>query len=194
MDLFFHFAIIKKNYVFYDLNGEPDQFFTKSQLVELDKQDSVLALSMIGVINQQSDEINFYIFSIKDFNIFTIKDFTIVCDGKETKIKRNIAYNANTKNPNFDKTVSYEFENKKIQGFEKKFYGGFENFKRCKVNFYKIFKSKNVDFGEKFNVKILVHYFLDEREYSQELYYTVECREAPQYPPNWFMALFPYAY
>lgn len=90
------------------------------------------------------------------------------------------------------KSVQYDFNEKVINGYELWFFGNYE--KNYKVNFYKIFKKGNYDFNDEFNVQFLVDYSLDERKYSKKLNFVVECVEAPQYPPNWYMMLFPYAY
>lgn len=90
------------------------------------------------------------------------------------------------------KSVQYDFNEKVINGYELWFFGNYE--KNYKVNFYKIFKKGNYDFNDEFNVQFLVDYSLDERKYSKKLDYVVECVEVPQYPPNWYMMLFPYAY
>ena len=66
--------------------------------------------------------------------------------------------------------------------------------KNYKINIQQIFNKGNAKIGDRFEVKIRVDYSLDSKMYSKILDYEVECIEAPQYPPNWFMFLFPGAW
>ena len=73
------------------------------------------------------------------------------------------------------------------------FYGNLEN--KYKINLHQLFRNKKTNFGDRFDIQIHVHYFLDDREYTTTLDYVIECRKNEmQYPPNWFMFLFPGAY
>ena len=156
---------------------------------ELNKSKPFISIHQINVINQDTDEINFTILSENELKTFRLLDFNFLYDDNEVKIKRNILYKLKSDNPNFFKIMDRE---NLIYQYE--IFGGFEDYKKCKVNLKKIFSKKKWNIGDKVPVKITVHYLLDDTEYYQELNYICNCIEGDSYPPNWFMFLFPGAY
>lgn len=176
-----------KIYIIYGYRDEDGIRFTSSRLSELSEtNDSIFALSTIQPVNRNYDFLQFHIFSLKDFDTFSIKELSISLDSENIKLKEKVELNCSPEN------ISYNFD-KKIDGYEFHFYGNLEN--KYKINLHQLFRNKKTNFGDRFDIQIHVHYFLDDREYTTTLDYVIECRKNElQYPPNWFMFLFPGAY
>ena len=191
VDYFWKLSDTEKNFY---LNGINFIEFNEDIKKELNKNRAFISMHQIDVINQNSDEINFTIWSNEELKTFKLLDFRVLYDGKDVKIKRNILYKLKSDNPNFFKNINTEFKNKKKLIYQYNIFGGFDNFKRCKVNFKSLFSKTKINFGDKIPVKIIIHYLLNEDEYFQELNFICECVEVQQYPPNWFMFFFPGAY
>ena len=165
----------KRIYIFNDINGKSTDFFTNTQLKELESRNAILALSIGESMYSKKEIVNFHVFSINNFSIFRPKSFTIIYNGKSKVIDTDIQYNVNINNPNFEREATYELYDKTIKGFEKEIYGGFENFDYCLIDFNDVFRRGNKNNNEKFYVTINVNYYLDDIEYNQELNYLVEC-------------------
>ncbi len=58
----------------------------------------------------------------------------------------------------------------------------------CWVNFYNMFKWRHGKLNDKFPVKIICQYSLDEKNYTEEIDYIVECKEA--YPSRLYRVFF----
>jgi len=170
------------------INGDSTNFFTVPQLKELDKIDSILALAIVNVMNRKSNEIAFFVFSPNDFNTLQINSISVIYDGRKKTFDYNIVYNMDFDNPNFEQIVSYNIDNTIIQGYKKRVVPGFMNFEPCWINFYDLFKWKHHRIGDKFEVKLIVNYGLDNRQYNQELNYRVRCEKS--YPDNLLKSIF----
>ncbi len=157
------------------------------------KNNACISMNPINVINQAADEINFTIWSDRELKTFRLLDFEILFEGYKIKLKRDILYELKTDNPNFFKIINKNDSNNNLI-YQYLIFGGYENYKTCKINFKKVFAKKRMNFGDKVPVKIIIHYFLDDNEYSQELNFVCECIESDSYPPSWFMFFFPGAY
>lgn len=179
---------IRRCYIFNDINGDSTSFFTVPQLKELDKTDSILALSIVNVMNRKSNEIAFFVFSPNDFNTLKINTINVIYDGRKKTFDYNIVYNMNFDNPNFEQIVSYNIDDIIIQGYKKMVIPGFMNFEPCWINFYDLFKWKHHRIGNEFEVKLIVNYGLDNRQYNQELNYKVRCEKS--YPDNLLEIIF----
>ena len=179
---------IQRCYIFNDINGDSTSFFTVPQLKELDKIDSILALAIVNVMNRKSNEIAFFVFSPNDFNTLQINSISVIYDGRKKTFDYNIIYNMDFDNPNFEQIVSYNIDNTIIQGYKKRVVPGFMNFEPCWINFYDLFKWKHHRIGDKFEVKLIVNYGLDNRQYNQELNYKVRCEKS--YPDNLLKSIF----
>ena len=187
-DLFLRFLYVKKEYAFsYLLDRETDGF-TEDSLSNLsENNDSEVSLIISRPpINSKKNWIGFIVFSTIPFSTFKLNNLKLIYDNKVTDLTQNLELDWKPS------AVQYKFNKNTINGYELRFYGNYE--KNYKTNFYKIFKKGNFNFGDKFNVQLIVNYSLDSKKYSKKLDYVVKCVEAPQYPPNWYMALFPYAY
>ena len=162
-------------------------FFTRTGLSKLSEtNDSIFALSTIQIVNRNYDWLRFHVFSLKNFETLSIKELSISMDSKSIKLKEKVELNCSPEN------ISYDFD-KKIDGYEFHFYGDLEN--KYKINLQKLFRNKKTNFGDRFDIQIHVHYFLDDREYTTTLNYAIECRKNEmQYPPDWYMFLFPGAW
>ncbi len=182
----FFFFRSQKLYVFNNINGELKDFFNEKQLKTLEKKDSVLALSVMGQTGTQKEIVNFHIFSIREFSSVKISKFIIIYDGQEKEIIKNIVYKVKTENPNFFRTKTYSLNNQTLQGFQVDIYGGFLDYEICGIDFNRLFIKKHKSLKEKFPVRIVVNYSLDNQEYSQELNYEVERVKVPY---NLFYAL-----
>lgn len=178
----------RKCYDFYDINGDSTTYFTLPQLRELDKTDSILALAVGHVMYLKRNSISFFIFSLKDFNTFELKNITVMYDGKERTYDYNIVYDMNFENPNFEQIISYNVDNRIVHGYKKTIIPPFMNFKYCWINFYDLFKWKHNRIGNEFDVKLIVNYGLDNRQYNQELNYKVRCEKS--YPDNLLKTIF----
>lgn len=178
----------------FHLEGIKSTELNKAIKEELDKGNPFIYMHQINVINQDSDEINFAIWSKKELKAFRLLDFKILYEDNEIKIKRNILYELKDDNPNSFRIINKESSSMENLIYQYNVYGGFENFKICKVNFKKIFSKRRMNLGDKISVKIIIHYLLDNNEYFQELNFVCECVEGNSYPPNWFMFFFPGAY
>lgn len=188
LDLFLSLSTVKKEFAFNLLLDKKTQGFTEDMLSNLSEDnDSEISLIISAPpINSKKNWVHFTIFSTKPFYNFKLDSLKIIYNDKQKDISKKLEVKEESK------SVQYDFNEKVINGYELWFFGNYE--KNYKVNFYKIFKKENYDFNDEFNVQFLVDYSLDERKYSKKLDYVVECVEAPQYPPNWYMMLFPYAY
>lgn len=182
----FFFFRSQKLYVFNDINGDPKDFFTENQLKALEKTDSVLALSVMGQTGSQKEIVNFHIFSTCEFSSVKISKLIIMYDGQEKEIIKNIVYKVKTENPNFFRTKTYSLNNQTFQGFQIDIYGGYLDYEICGIDFDRLFIKKHKSLKEKFPVRIVVNYSLDDQEYLQELNYEVERVKIPY---NLFYAL-----
>ena len=193
--LFIFFCFIpkyQKIYVFDDINGKPADFFTEKQLKDLEKNNAIMALSIGGQLYNRKENVNFHVFSKNNFSTFTVNYFTIQYDEISAKVEKKIRYIANTNNPNFEREKTYNSQGKTIKGFEKEFYGGYENFETCWIDFYSLFKHNHRKINEKFNVTIIVSYYLDDCEYTRELNYIVECIKIPYNLLYRFLSIIPH--
>lgn len=158
------------------------------------KSKVTVSMHQIKVINQNSDEFNFTIFSENEIREIRFVDFKFIFEDYEVKIKRNIVYELNKDNPNFFKILNTKECDNESLIYQYDIVGGFENYKKCKINVNKVFKKIPLNFGEKIPVKIIIHYYVDGEEYFQDVNSIFECIEGDSYPPNWFMFFFPGAY
>lgn len=187
LDLFSSTIIERKWYRFISTLDEKHHFTVEHINSLKDEEDSVIELSVFApAINQSKQSVNFIIFSRLDFQRFLLKDMTIIIDGKEIKLSKDFMIEKQSQK------IEYNF-GEKIIGYYFLAFGNYEN--NYLVNFKKIFRSKNAQIGDTFEIQIKIHYFLDDREYNKMLHYVIECRkDEMDYPPNWFMFFFPGAY
>ena len=187
-DLFLRFLYVRKEYGFDLLLDRETGGFTENSLSNLsENNNSEISLIIFRPpINSKKNEIGFIVFSTIPFSTFKLNKLELVYDNKVTDFTRKLELDWEPS------PVQYKFNENTIDGYELRFYGNYE--KNYKASFYKIFKKGNFNFGDEFNVQLIVNYSLDSKKYSKKLDYVVECLEAPQYPPNWYMALFPGAY
>lgn len=192
-DLFLRFLFVKKEYEFSYLLDSETGGFTEDSLSNIsENNNSEISLIISSPpINSRKNWISFIVFSAIPFSTFRLNSLELIYDNKVTDITQNLELDWKDIAVQY-KAVQYEFNKNTINGYELRFYGNYE--KNYQTNFYKIFKKGNFNFGDEFNVQLIVNYSLDSKKYSKKLDYVVECVEAPQYPPNWYMALFPYAY
>ena len=188
LDLFLPFCITQKEYFFSYLLDEQTDGFTEDSLKNLSTtNDSEIALIISRPpINSKKNWVNFIVFSTNPFAHFELKNLELIYNGKTKKFTQNFKLDWEPQNK------QYELQGQIIDGYELRFFGNHE--RNYKINVQNIFNKGNTKIGDKFDVKIQVDYSLDGKMYSKILDYEVECVEAPQYPPNWFMFLFPGAY
>ena len=188
LDLFLPFCITQKEYFFSYLLDEQTDGFTEDSLKNLSTtNDSEIALIISRPpINSKKNWVNFIVFSTNPFVHFELKNLELIYNGKTKKFTQNLKLDWEPQNK------QYELQGQIIDGYELRFFGNHE--RNYKINVQNIFNEGNTKIGDKFDVKIQVDYSLDGKMYSKILDYEVECIEAPQYPPNWFMFLFPGAY
>ena len=188
LDLFLPFCITQKEYFFSYLLDEQTDGFTEDSLKNLSTtNDSEIALIISRPpINSKKHWVNFIVFSTNPFAHCELKNLELIYNGKTKKITQNFKLDCEPQNK------QYELQGQIIDGYELRFFGNHE--RNYKINVQNIFNKGNTKIGDKFDVKIQVDYSLDGKMYSKILDYEVECVEAPQYPPNWFMFLFPGAY
>ena len=140
----------------FHLEGINSSELNKAIKEELDKGNPFIYMHQINVINQDSDEINFAIWSKKELKAFRLLDFKILYEDNEIKIKRNILYELKDDNPNSFRIINKESSSMENLIYQYNVYGGFENFKICKVNFKKIFSKRRMNLGDKISVKIII--------------------------------------
>ena len=83
---------------------------------------------------------------------------------------------------------NYEVDGINYSGVEKLIFSDFNTKDFCWVNFYNMFKWRHGKLNDKFPVKIVCHYSLDEANYTEEIDYIVECKEA--YPSRLYKTFF----
>lgn len=176
----------RKQYV---IHNEGISDFPKSQLYELEQTDAVLNIGQQAVFYVKKNPISFFVFSVEDFFTLTVNDIILRYDNKEKRIKCGKSYPTNTGNPNYEKYLTLDLNEKTIEGYYKFIDPDAFFDKNCFwINFYNLFKWRHWYIGAEFPITIIINYKLDDREYSQELNYTVTCEK--DYPSNWFMAFF----
>ena len=187
LNFILHYVLNDKIYIMHGYMDEDGIFFTRTGLSKLSEtNDTIFALSKMRPVNRNYDLLQFHVFSLKNFETLSIQELSISMDSRSTKLKEKVELNCSPEN------ISYDFD-KKIDGYEFHFYGDWEN--NYKINLQKLFRNKKTNFGDRFDIQIYVHYFLDDREYITTLNYTIECRKNEmQYPPDWYMFLFPGAW
>lgn len=188
LDLFLPFLITQKEYQFSFLLDEQTHGFTEDFLKNLsDTNDSEIVLLISRpAINAKKNSVNYIVFSTSPFSHFELEKLEFTYNGKTKDFTRDFELDWEPQ------SKQYELGGKIIDGYELSFFGNYE--KNYKVNIQKMLKWENIKIGDKFEVKMRVDYALDNRLYSKILSYEVECVAAPQYPPNWFMFLFPGAW
>ena len=181
------FLRTRKCYNFYDINGDTKTYFTVSQLKDLDKTDSILALAIGNAMYRKNNDVSFFIFSHQDNKSFKVNSIRVIYDGKEKEFSYNTLYNLNFENLNFKQKVSYNAGDKVFNGYKIAIIPPFMNFQYCWINFYDLFKWKYNKIGCEFDVKLIVNYALDNQQFIQELNYKVKCEES--YPVNLLQGL-----
>lgn len=180
LDLALHVLIPKKVYYFKEAEEKSGDVIAAGLS---GTHNSFINLSMVNNAIQKETTIWFDVFSTQKFDTITIKSLTVSFDKKNVKITKKFILK--------DCEPKYvHYENKKNIGIYKMSYYG----EAYMINFVRIFKSKRMRKGEEFDVKITVNYLLDDWEYTQDLNYVLKCAEEEQYPPVWYMMLFPGAY
>ena len=187
LNFILHYVLNDKIYIMHGYRDEDGILFTRTGLSKLSEtNDTIFALSKMRPVNRNYDLLRFHVFSLKNFETLSIKELSISMDSKSIKLKEKVELNCSPEN------ISYDFD-KKIDGYEFHVYGDLEN--KYKINLQKLFRNKKTNFGDRFDIQIHVHYFLDDREYTTTLNYAIECRKNEmQYPPDWYMFLFPGAW
>lgn len=188
LDVFLKFSTIQKEYEFSYLLDDKTNGFTEGLLSNLsDYNDSEISLIISRPsINSKKNWISFVVFSTNEFHNFSLENIKIIFNEKTFLFRKSLKLDWEPKKS------QYKFGEKIIAGYELRFYGNHEN--NYQVNLYKIFSRGKFNFGDEFDVQFIVNYSLDNRNYSKKISYVAKCIEAPQYPPNWFMRLFPCAY
>ena len=189
--LFLVFSLFKqrKYYVFTCKNTiSSKESFAPEQLQSLSHKDSIMDIGASNVMFLKHQSLVFTVFSKTNFRILKIKEIEILYDNKHKIIKKKNVYEPDDSNNNMVIFKDYEVDGIIYTGVEKLIFPTFNTKNFCWVNFYDMFKWRHGKLNDKFPVKIICHYSLDDKDFTEEIDYIVECRES--YPSHLYKAFF----
>lgn len=134
-----------------------------------------IAASNVMFIKSQS--LVFTVFSKINFKTLKINKIEVIYDNQHKIFKKKNVYEVDDFNKNFVRMKTYNVGNIEYTGFEKLFFPTFNTKNFCWVNFYNMFKWRHGKLNDKFPVKIICQYSLDEKNYTEEIDYIVECKK-----------------
>lgn len=152
--------------------------FNSTQINQLSKKDSIMRVSVGNVIFLKTQHLGFRIFAKQNFRQVRINQLEILYDNKHRILKKHNVYEPDDSNKNRVIFKNYEVDGINYSGVEKLIFSDFNTKDFCWVNFYNMFKWRHGKVNDKFPVKIVFHYSLDEENYTEEIDYIVECKEA----------------
>lgn len=189
--LFLVFSLFKqrKYYEFTCINDiSMKNIFNSAQINQLSQKDSIMRISVGNVMLVHIQHFGFRIFAKQNFKQVRINQIEILYDNKHKVLKRKNVYEPDDSNKNMVIFKNYEVEGINYSGVEKLIFSDFNTKNFCWVNFYDMFKWRHGKLNDKFPVKIICHYSLDEKNYTEEIDYIVECKEA--YPSRLYRVFF----
>lgn len=162
--------------------------FNSTQINQLSKKDSIMRISVGNIMFVQTQYLGFRIFAKQYFKQVRISHIEILYDNKHKILKKKNVYEPDDSNKNTVFFKDYEVDGIIYTGVEKLIFATFNTKDSCKVNFYDMFKWRHGKLNDKFPVKIICHYSLDDEDFTEEIDYIVECRES--YPSHLYKAFF----